>query len=386
MAPVTAINIAFCAMSTTATVTRIYRTWQKTQTLQSHDIMLILALICGLTEAILQCVQTGYGLGQRYVNGGLEEYAFFAKLLSALFTAYLLCNMFVKLSLLQFYRLLSRDQKYFGVLVTMAVLAIIFGVGSLLAFVFRCVPFSKQWYPETPGSCINLNAYLYANAVIMIVNDIVLYVLPILIVRDVQLSKPKAAAMNFLFAMGFIVVVASILRLYYLERWLDSTDDGFYYLGILLIWCTVENHLAIIIMCLPAVKSVMIAFAPSLAGVSGSIWSNVISRRKSQAPQGNGKPDIYMGNSTTMNSVNTMDRKKTSWFTWNSTNPSTIDNKSKITSGIRMSKTFRVSTDEIELRKQPSVSVIAEHDVGSNSRSERDSFDHTHYYGSKDMV
>lgn len=159
------------------------------------------------------------------------------------------------------------------------------------------------------------------------------------------------------------------------------------YLGVLLIWCTVENHLAIIIMCLPAVKSVMIAFAPSLAGVSGSIWSNVISRRKSQVPQGKAQPDIYMGNSTTSSTVNTMDRKKTSWFTWNSTNPSTIDNKSKITSGIRMSKTFRVSTDEIELRKQPSVSIITENEVGSNSRSsERDSFDHTHYYGSKDMV
>lgn len=159
------------------------------------------------------------------------------------------------------------------------------------------------------------------------------------------------------------------------------------YLGILLIWCTVENHLAIIIMCLPAVKSVMIAFAPSLAGVSGSIWSNVISRRKSQAPQGDSKPEVYTGNSTTTNSFNTMDRKKTSWFTWNSTNPSTIDNKSNITSGIRMSKTFRVETDEIELRKQPSVSIITEHEVASGSRSlERDSFDHTHYYGSKDMV
>jgi len=284
----------------------------------------------------------------------------------------------------------------------MAILAIIFGVGSLVAFVFRCVPFHKQWYPATPGSCINLNAYLYANAAIMIVNDIVLYVLPILIVRDVQLSKSKAAAMNFLFAMGFIVVVASVLRLYYLERWLDASDDGFCtwlvfgtvlvamltyisdYLGVLLIWCTVENHLAIIIMCLPAVKSVMIAFAPSLAGVSGSIWSNVISRRKSQAPQGKAQPDVYMGNSTTLNSVNTVDRKKTSWFTWNSSNASTTDDKSKITSGIRMSKTFRVSTDEIELRKQPSVSVIAEHEAGSNSRG--DSFDYTHYYGSKDMV
>jgi len=41
--------------------------------------MLILALICGLTEAILQIVETGYGLGQRFVSGGAEEYAFFAK-------------------------------------------------------------------------------------------------------------------------------------------------------------------------------------------------------------------------------------------------------------------------------------------------------------------
>lgn len=330
------------------------------------------------------------------------------QLLSGLFTAYLLCNMFVKLSLLSFYRLLSRDQKYFGTLVTMAIAAIIFGVGSLLAFVFRCVPFAKQWYPEVNGSCINLNAYLYANAAIMIVNDVILYVLPILIVRDVQLSKPKAAAMNFLFAMGFIVVVASVLRLYYLERWLDSEDNALCmfrllcpildilltsiadYLGILLIWCTVENHLAIIIMCLPAVKSVMIAFAPSLAGVSGSLWSNVVSRRKSHAPPGKDQQDVYMATPSTMNSVDTIDRKKTSWFSWNSTNASTIDTKSKITSGIRMSKTFRVSTDEIELRKQPSVSVIAENDLNepmsSRRPSDRDSFDQSHYYGSKDMV
>ena len=44
--------------------------------------MLILALICGLTEAILQCVQTGYGLGQQYINMTPETYALFAKVCS----------------------------------------------------------------------------------------------------------------------------------------------------------------------------------------------------------------------------------------------------------------------------------------------------------------
>jgi len=39
VAPVTGINIAFCIMSTTATVTRLYRTYQKTRTVQSHDSM-----------------------------------------------------------------------------------------------------------------------------------------------------------------------------------------------------------------------------------------------------------------------------------------------------------------------------------------------------------
>jgi len=203
-APVTGINVAFCVLSAATAGVRLYRTWQKAKALQIHDYMLILALLCGLAEAILQCIETRYGLGRAFTGVDADDLKMFYQLLTGLFVAYLLCNMFVKLSLLSFYRLLSRDNKYFWIICTMAVLAVVFGVGCLVAFIFRCVPFAKQWNPEVPGQCINFDLYLYANAGIMIAFDIILYILPILIVREVQLSKAKAAAMNFLFAMGFM--------------------------------------------------------------------------------------------------------------------------------------------------------------------------------------
>lgn len=112
--------------------------------------------------------------------------------------------MFVKLSLLAFYRKLSPDNRFDWVLWVMAAVAVIFGIGSILSVCLSCVPLSKVWHPQLPGRCINLEAFYYANGGFMIFNDIILYILPIVIVRGVQLSKAKAAAMNLLFALGFM--------------------------------------------------------------------------------------------------------------------------------------------------------------------------------------
>jgi len=126
------------------------------------------------------------------------------QLFTGLFVSYFLCNLFVKLSLLSFYRLLSRDQKFYRIILVMSVISIGFGVSSILVFLLQCLPMAKQWNPTLPGTCINLDAFLYSNAIIMICTDLVLYILPIMIVREVQLSRAKAAAMNVLFAMGFM--------------------------------------------------------------------------------------------------------------------------------------------------------------------------------------
>jgi len=112
--------------------------------------------------------------------------------------------MFVKLSLLAFYRKLSPDKRYDWILWLMAIVSVVFGLSSILAILLSCMPIAKLWRPSMSGQCINNQAFYYANGGFMIFNDIFLYLLPIIIVRGVQISKAKATAMNMLFALGFM--------------------------------------------------------------------------------------------------------------------------------------------------------------------------------------
>ncbi|KAF2151460.1 hypothetical protein K461DRAFT_295512 [Myriangium duriaei CBS 260.36] len=321
-----------------------------------------MALACGLTEAILQCITTRYGLGmnQRMVPRELDPWRteIFLKLYVSIFVTYFACNMFVKLSLLAFYRKLSPDNRYSWLIWAMVVIAIIFGVGSMLTALMSCIPLTKLWHPSLPGMCINIQAFYYANGGFMIVTDIVLYILPILIVRGVQLSKAKRAAMNVLFALGFIVVVSSALRMVAIHNLFSTPLFSLYYQAQLLIWCTVENHLALIIICLPAVKAAVVAVTPPMSGSSSSLWSRMLGhggRKSSGLPSPVGQSH---GSGSTGSS-----KKSKSWFSDWTTTDETAKSRASIIAGRGVSRSSHEhmgASDEIELRKDVYVHVSDE--------------------------
>ncbi|KAF4553134.1 Hypothetical protein D9617_8g051480 [Elsinoe fawcettii] len=372
-ATVIGVNVGFSILSLLTASTRLHRTVIKTKKLQVHDILLLAALVCGVTEAVIQCVATKYGLGinKQIQPRDLSDYEIdtFFKLYLSFFIAYFACNMFVKLSLLAFYRKLAPDNRYNWILILMAVVAIIFGLGSIISAALSCIPISKVWNPSTPGVCINLEAFYYANGAFMIFNDIILYILPIVIVRGVQLSRARRAAMNLLFGLGFIVVVTSGLRMIAIHNLFSVPLYSLYYQAILLIWCTVENHLALIIICLPAVKAALVAVAPSLASTPSSLWSRILGgRRVSTAPRPGMPLDSTGLSHTHKSTVSTGNagaggKKNKSWFT--SSEDSYASRSSVIASprqkgwwGQAQERTRGV--DEIELRKDVSVQVLEE--------------------------
>ncbi|PNS14233.1 hypothetical protein CAC42_6746 [Sphaceloma murrayae] len=368
-ATVIGVNVGFIILSTVTASTRLHRTLSKTKSLQIHDILLLAALVCGLTEAIIQCIATKYGLG---LNRQIQprdipesDIETFFKLYLSFFIAYFACNMFVKLSLLAFYRKLAPDARYNWILWIMAVVAVIFGIGSIITAGLSCIPISKVWNPNEPGYCINLEAFYYANGAIMIVNDIILYILPIIIVRGVQLSRSRRAAMNLLFGLGFIVVITSGLRMVAIHNLFSVPLYSLYYQAILLIWCTVENHLAIVIICLPAVKAALVAVAPSLASHPSSLWSKIVGKRGSTPRPGHA---LDSSNFSTQKSKTS----KKSWFS-SSADDSYQSRSSVITSprptrGSMWGQQRLHSVDEIELRKDVHVQVLEEGRAGDEGR------------------
>lgn len=128
------------------------------------------------------------------------------------------------------------------------------------------------------------------------------------------------------------------------------------YQAILLIWCTIENHLALIIICLPACKAALVAVAPSLATSSGSLWSRIVGKKHSSQMRPIGMPFDSSGLSGSGQSS----KKSKSWFSdWTSQ-----DETSKSRSSVIGTRSFGRSAhdrtlggDEIELRKDIYITV-----------------------------
>ena len=116
--------------------------------------------------------------------------------------------MFVKHAWLTFYYGLARTrlQRYFTHF--MQFVAAAFGISSCLVILLQCTPLSHVWTKdlvpptEDGAKCIDLINFFYANSIIMIVNDTVMYMMPIFMLQDVDMLRGHRWGIYALFGIG----------------------------------------------------------------------------------------------------------------------------------------------------------------------------------------
>ena len=83
-----------------------------------------------------------------------------------------------------------------------------FGISSIIVVLLQCIPLDLAWaqgpdaQAERSGKCINLIAFFYSNSIIMIVNDLVLYMMPMWLLRNVDMLRGHRAGLYALFGVG----------------------------------------------------------------------------------------------------------------------------------------------------------------------------------------
>ncbi|TID13950.1 hypothetical protein E6O75_ATG07182 [Venturia nashicola] len=199
---------------------------------------------------------TTAGLGLHDDHGSIVMNATFQKSLITINVFYLLCNMFVKIGLLLMYRQFTVEVGYRWFIYAMHVATVIFGLSSVFAVIFQCLPISSTWDGSVMGHCINTAAFFYANAGIMIGMDMILYIMPVLFTWGIQLRPAQKFGLRFLFGLGFLVIVASSVRLYVVDDVLKHGDLS-YNAARMLLLSEIENHLAICIACAPAIRVIL---------------------------------------------------------------------------------------------------------------------------------
>ncbi|OHE94022.1 CFEM domain-containing protein [Colletotrichum orchidophilum] len=139
----------------------------------------------------------------------------------------------------------------------------------LMVGIFQCTPihyYWTRWDGEHRGTCININAVPWANAIISIVLDLWILYLPLSRIRTLNLHWWKKLAVTLMFCVGTFVTVVSILRLQSLVRFANSLNPTWDQFDIAF-WTCLEVPTGIICCCLPAIRLILIQVFPKLFGM-----------------------------------------------------------------------------------------------------------------------
>ncbi|KAF9872593.1 major facilitator superfamily transporter [Colletotrichum karsti] len=208
---------------------------------------LILIIACGISITQM----TRYGLGRHGWALSLDDRILYQRSFFVSLVLYVVTLAVVKLTfLLQYYRILSVSRMR-HIYMVMIVLVIIWGITQATFALVACIPLEGFWDPRVQAKCIpNAHIAWYISALFNILSDIIILVLPIPVIRKLNLPGSQKAFLIGIFSLGFLTVAISALRIKFLTLRPDPTWSNFDPT----LWSLAELSSAITCACLATLK------------------------------------------------------------------------------------------------------------------------------------
>ncbi|KAH7419389.1 hypothetical protein BKA64DRAFT_15732 [Cadophora sp. MPI-SDFR-AT-0126] len=180
---------------------------------------------------------------------------------------YIISITLTKLALLLFFLRIFPDHRLRQLIWICGLFVFLSNFSILMALGFQCMPLHAYWtnwmYKVPPIQCINSYGALEAAAVFSIVQSVMILIVPIPTVWKLKLAWKKKANLMIMFSVGFVALVCSFMRLPSLVR-LDQSSDLSYDQAPVVVYSHLEQSVGIICACLPACRSLLEYFFPSL--------------------------------------------------------------------------------------------------------------------------
>ncbi|TWU75972.1 hypothetical protein ED733_006810 [Metarhizium rileyi] len=254
------VILAVClVLSMLSMATVVCRLWirGKARGLAGDDYMSGLSMVFALVYSVLCIVQTKYGLGLPLKLRPVANIGLYSKVNFAGRPIYQIGVSFFKVALLISYlRLLQgTDHKVYR-MVVWATIVIVFlaHLGCALSLVFACTPVEKSWKPWVEGSCLHPGPSFTGYAIVTIVSDIVVAVLPIPVLLKLNVRLEKKLGLVGIFMLGLFTTLCSILR--YLQ--IDRIQYGDGNSTKLILWGTIEFNVGNMVSSLPFLAPVFV--------------------------------------------------------------------------------------------------------------------------------
>jgi len=309
-----AVMIPFVVVATLATAARLASRKIKSLNWELDDLIALFALILTWANFSFGITCIHFGVGRHLPAVSDEDLINFKKTLYAFNLVYVTTPPTIKLCILLMYRRLFPTRQFKLAVYILGSVLLIWWLSTFLLGVVNCRPIQGFWDPTVAATCINFENYSVGYAVVNILTDVIILVLPIRVVWNLQLPRGQKVALTFIFLLGSFVCAATLIRL--LNAILDLNDpDATWAFTNAMIWTTIEVSIGVICACLPVLRPLISALLPTkfrqkMFGSSARITNDTNSRSRWPTSEhfsrlyDNGNPqDIHGAVSTTTTAV-----------------------------------------------------------------------------------
>ncbi|KAL1800390.1 hypothetical protein ACET3X_000732 [Alternaria dauci] len=230
---------------------RMYARWKRLGNLGIDDFLILLSLACLIGDLVIQQHMWNLGLGD-ISTVTPENFKGIMQMIIPGSTLYVSSLWAIKFALVLFYKNLAAPGSRLVLVynLTLAGLAVTYLV-IFFDIMFQCFPHDKRWSNDPNYQCSPKAAEInyWITTFFNITTDVIIICLPITMVSRLQMKLKQKIGVAAIFALGFFVVIASIVRAYYSKK--NET----------MLTCTVsmiETAIAIIATCLPALRSMIL--------------------------------------------------------------------------------------------------------------------------------
>ncbi|KIX04390.1 uncharacterized protein Z518_05258 [Rhinocladiella mackenziei CBS 650.93] len=269
---------------------------------QWADLCVVGSLVFAIPMGILEFFMSSDGFGKDIWTIPFSKVTRIVKFTWITEILYMVVVGLTKMAILLLYWRVFPTQPFRNVVLVTLVVCVAYMLAFALATTFHCSPISytwTSWTGETRGRCFNFNHFAWAHAIINIVFDLWVILLPVPMLFRLHMGRRRKIHLFLMFSVGLFITVVSIVRLSSLVRFATTTNPTYDNVPTAY-WSVLEAFVSIICTCLPAIRALLRRIFPTCFGSSSDPKSDERTYRISKPTLSSGEIRKTVGHSVTV--------------------------------------------------------------------------------------
>ncbi|EUC45985.1 hypothetical protein COCMIDRAFT_4920 [Bipolaris oryzae ATCC 44560] len=296
------VGISFIIVTLFVVSLRIYvRTRLLGLRMAKDDYLMVAGAFCTMMLSVTNMISGWYGTGERTRDIRPQDYTPMLKANLATRLLYVFASCLVKFSILVFYQRLDPRRRTRLIVYFLMAWVLALSIMTFFSFVLTCIPTSVFWdlaaQAKNPEKCMSSTTrqiFYNINNVMNIMQDLAIYLVPVLIVSNLQMPQAQKFALAALLGVGLVAVAAGCVRFYYVLFLVNKVDDVYYYMADSLNWYSIEIYIGIICSCASTFKILISRFIPKISHYVGRSNGQSTGKTPRNPREGSHSDQIFM--------------------------------------------------------------------------------------------